>query len=159
MGSMMTDSAEFASLGPMLLARKGTAKPAMRAQLTQNDRVAELGDDFDDLAESQSDLGWNDMGDDDQVVQLHVANDVAHKRTPVSLGLPNRQRQSAIAKGRRAAFTLRLDMERHLKLRLASTMQACSAQQLVTEALDRFLQDIPELDSIAAHLAGNKTKG
>ena len=51
MGSMMTDSAEFASLGPMLLARKGTAKPAMRAQLTQNDRVAELGDDFDDLAD------------------------------------------------------------------------------------------------------------
>ena len=159
MGSMMTDSAEFASLGPMLLARKGTAKPAMRAQLTQNDRVAELGDDFDDLAESQSDLGWNDMGDDDQVVQLHVANDVAHKRTPVSLGTANRPRQSAAAQGRRAAFTLRLDNERHLKLRLASTMQACSAQQLVTEALDRFLQDIPELDSIAAHLAGNKTKG
>ncbi|MWV27264.1 hypothetical protein GRF63_05040 [Erythrobacter sp. GH3-10] len=155
----MTETADFASLGPMLLARKGTAKPAMRAQLTQNDRVAELGDDFDDLAESQSDLGWNDMGDDDGVVQLHAANDFAHKRTPVSLEAEPRPRQKAADQGRRAAFTLRLDNERHLKLRLASTMQSCSAQQLVTEALDRFLQDIPELDSIAAHVAGNKTKG
>ncbi|MGB3795801.1 MAG: hypothetical protein WA957_05805 [Alteraurantiacibacter sp.] len=156
---MMTESADFASLGPMLLARKGTAKPAMRAQLTQNDRVAELGDDFDDLAESQSDLGWNDMGDDDGVVQLHVANDVAHKRQPVSLQTEPKGRQRAVDQGRRAAFTLRLDNERHLKLRLASTMQSCSAQQLVTQALDRYLQDIPELDSIAAHVAGNKTKG
>ena len=159
MGSVMTDSGNFASLGPMLLARKGTAKPAMRAQLTQNDRVAELGDDFDDLAASQSDLGWNDMGDEDGVVHLHVANDVVHKRTPVSLDAATKPRQKAADQGRRAAFTLRLDNERHLKLRLASTMQACSAQQLVTEALDRFLHDIPELDSIAAHVAGNKTKG
>ena len=158
MGSMMTETGNFASLGPMLLARKGTAKPAMRAQLTQNDRVAELGDDFDDLAESQSDLGWNDMGDDDSIVHLAVSNDSAHKRTPVSLHAPT-QRQKAADHGRRAAFTLRLDNERHLKLRLASTIQSCSAQQLVTEALDRFLQDIPELDSIAAHVAGNKTKG
>ena len=44
MGRAMTESNAFASLGPMLLARKGTAKPAMRVQLTQNDRVAELGE-------------------------------------------------------------------------------------------------------------------
>lgn len=151
MGRAMSDSNSFASLGPMLLARKGTAKPAMRVQLTQNDRVAELGDDFDDLAESQSALGWNDMGSDDQVVPLRPAND---RRLP---GLA-RQRRRAIEQGRRAAFTLRLDGERHLKLRLASTMQECSAQELVTEALDRYLSDIPELDSIAAHVAGNKSK-
>lgn len=47
---------------------------------------------------------------------------------------------------RRAAFTLRLDARRHLKLRLASTVRNRSAQQLVTEALDRFLGDIPELE-------------
>ena len=154
MGRAMTESNSFASLGPMLLARKGTAKPAMRVQLTQNDRVAELGDDFDDLAESQSALGWNDMGHDDHVVPLRVANDKAD----VTVKKAARPRRKAVDQGRRAAFTLRLDVERHLKLRLASTMQDCSAQELVTEALDRFLSDIPELDSIAAHVAGKKSK-
>lgn len=51
--------------------------------------------------------------------------------------------------GRRAAFTLRLDAKRHLKLRLASTVRNRSAQQLVTEALDRFLRDIPEIELLA----------
>ena len=53
---------------------------------------------------------------------------------------------------RRAAFTLRLDAKRHLKLRLASTIRNRSAQQLVTEALDRFLGDIPEIESLAAQV-------
>lgn len=54
--------------------------------------------------------------------------------------------------GRRAAFTLRLDADRHLKLRLAATMQGVSAQVLVTEALDRLLAEYDELDIIANHL-------
>lgn len=58
----------------------------------------------------------------------------------------------SIAASRRAAFTLRLDAKRHLKLRLASTVRNRSAQQLVTEALDRFLKDIPEIESLAAQV-------
>ena len=155
MGSAMNESNAFASLGPMLLARKGTAKPAMRAQLTQNDRVAELGDEFDDLAASQSALGWDDMGNDDAVVPLRIANDTAADTaaTPVA----KKPRRPAAKQGRRAAFTLRLDAERHLKMRLAATMQECSAQELVTRALDEMLNNIPELESIAAHVAGNKS--
>ncbi len=42
----------------------------------------------------------------------------------------------------RCAFTLRLDPERHLKLRLISAHQHRSAQVIVTEALDRFLADL-----------------
>lgn len=56
------------------------------------------------------------------------------------------------ASARRAAFTLRLDPQRHLKLRLAATMQGVSAQSLVTEALDRLLAEFDELDSIAARV-------
>jgi hypothetical protein len=52
------------------------------------------------------------------------------------------------AKGK-AAFTLRLDPERHLRLRLACAVGGRSAQQLVTDALDRFLEAIPELDAMA----------
>jgi hypothetical protein len=63
-----------------------------------------------------------------------------------------RKRMPAVQSARRAAFTLRLDADRHLKLRLAATMQGVSAQVLVTEALDRLLSEYDELDVIANHL-------
>ena len=50
----------------------------------------------------------------------------------------------------KAAFTLRLDPERHLRLRLACAVSGRSAQLLVTDALDRLLADMPELDAMAA---------
>ena len=49
----------------------------------------------------------------------------------------------------KAAFTLRLDPQRHLKLRLACAVRGGSAQQLVTDALDRLLASMPELDELA----------
>lgn len=59
-------------------------------------------------------------------------------------------RRSALADGRRAAFTLRLDAERHLQLRLACTLSNRSAQQMVTEAVDRLLADMPEVAALAS---------
>ena len=56
---------------------------------------------------------------------------------------------------RRAAFTLRLDAKRHLKLRLASTVKNRSAQQLVTAALDKYLAEIPEIEALAAQVTRN----
>ncbi len=64
----------------------------------------------------------------------------------------SKPRVPAVPPGRRAAFTLRLDADRHLKLRLAATVQGVSAQALVTEALDRLLAEYDELDVIANHL-------
>jgi hypothetical protein len=49
----------------------------------------------------------------------------------------------------KAAFTLRLDPDRHLKLRLACAVSGLSAQMLVTDALDALLNSMPELDSMA----------
>lgn len=49
----------------------------------------------------------------------------------------------------KTAFTLRLDPERHLKLRLATAVKNMSAQQLVTKAVDEYLKTIPELDDLA----------
>ena len=49
----------------------------------------------------------------------------------------------------KAAFTLRLDPARHLKLRLASAVTGRSAQMLVTDALDELLASMPELDGMA----------
>lgn len=71
----------------------------------------------------------------------------AHRRARAAAS--NAERRSALAAGRRAAFTLRVDEARHLKLRLACTVQGRSAQQLVTEALDRLLDELPGLDDLA----------
>jgi hypothetical protein len=49
----------------------------------------------------------------------------------------------------KAAFTLRLDSDRHLKLRLACAVDGRSAQMLVTQALDKLLAEMPELDAMA----------
>jgi predicted HicB family RNase H-like nuclease len=52
----------------------------------------------------------------------------------------------------KAAFTLRLDPDRHLRLRLACAISHRSAQQLVTGALDEFLKSLPEVDAMAERL-------
>jgi hypothetical protein len=59
-----------------------------------------------------------------------------------------RPRSAPGSKGK-AAFTLRLDKQRHLKLRLACAVSGRSAQQIVTDALDQLLESMPELDSMA----------
>lgn len=55
----------------------------------------------------------------------------------------------------KAAFTLRLDPERHLRLRLASAITHRSAQVIVTEALDALLGAMPEIETLAARSMAN----
>lgn len=191
----MSELKTFASLGPTLLARKGGAKPAMRPQLAPLTGVAgaqaaqALVPDLDEL----EDLGWNDMGqDDDQAhdpiaheaqifaltpapanveaeAQSRVVDAAARAEMAANAGEPDvlRQRRNVVTSiggsgrestrrqpvdSRRAAFTLRLDAKRHLKLRLASTVKNRSAQQLVTAALDKYLAEIPEIEALAAQV-------
>ena len=77
---------------------------------------------------------------------------VAVAPRPVSVATARRIAKEAHAKGGKAAFTLRLDQDRHLRLRLASALHNVSAQVLVTEALDHFLQSLPEVDELARQL-------
>lgn len=139
--------ASFASLSPTLLARKGGAKPAMRPQLAPIP---------DASAANLEDLGWNDMGGEDHanVVQLTPpSNDQvpAIKLASARTAAPTK-RSAASKRGKRAAFTLRLDAQRHLKLRLAATIKGESAQQIVTDALDRLLAEVEDLDALAAKM-------
>ena len=158
----------FASLSPALLARKGGAKPAMRPQNTAG------ATDGKTAEANLEDLGWNDMGEDEaphsaRVVRMAPSaadsTSVATAASPVRatidriaarLEAPAPLRSSPARKvandARRAAFTLRLDQERHLKLRLACTVRGRSAQQLVTDALDSLLAQMPEIDSLAAQV-------
>ena len=197
--------ANYASLGPTLLARKGGAKPAMRPQLAALTADEATGPA---AAANLEDLGWNDMGEDDKPHDGHIVhltpcnegsaddelveqpeakspvadeppvekpvvrrqqekiasrfvqdNDEEHEddadeavEAVVEPSPPARSRRVAKPSGRRAAFTLRLDGERHLKLRLASTIRNASAQALVTEALDKLLREMPEINSLAAQV-------
>jgi hypothetical protein len=52
----------------------------------------------------------------------------------------------------KAAFTLRLDAERHLRLRLASAVTNRSAQVILTDLLDEYLATLPEIDAMASRL-------
>lgn len=89
-----------------------------------------------------------------EVVAVEIQPEVA--AAPVTRAAPAPARRgaprarSAPGSKNKAAFTLRLDRERHLKLRLACAVDGRSAQQLVTDALDHMLERMPELDGLAA---------
>jgi len=71
---------------------------------------------------------------------------------PVPVVAIRRAKEAASVRQGKAAFTLRIDAERHLRLRLACAIDNRSAQQLVTRALDEFLANMPELDVLAGQL-------
>ena len=171
--------ASFASLGPTLLARKGGAKPAMRPQLAPLPEVV-AAEQLEDLG--WNDMGQEDGSDADKggadIVSIKPsakpveaapkpANedesaDALTEQEPLVVAKPTKKkaaapkaRAKATKNSRRAAFTLRLDTDRHLKLRLAATMQGKSAQALVTEALDAMLSDIDDLDALADRMNGH----
>ncbi|RSY89721.1 hypothetical protein DAH66_03500 [Sphingomonas koreensis] len=77
---------------------------------------------------------------------------------PVSTATAARIGREVASKKGKAAFTLRLDTERHLKLRLASALSGRSAQILVTEALDAFLDTLPEVAALAGQLPAGKAR-
>ncbi len=69
---------------------------------------------------------------------------------------PRSRARAAPGQKGKAAFTLRLDQERHLKLRLACAVHNKSAQMLVTDALDAFLASMPEVGQLAANIPVRK---
>lgn len=79
-------------------------------------------------------------------------------RTVPAIAVRRARQQARPRTGRtatgKAAFTLRLDAERHLKLRLAAALERTSAQILVTRALDQFLSDLDDLETVFDQLPG-----
>lgn len=172
----MAEPKPLASLTSGLLARKGAAQPAMRRPVMGFGQQATA-------ALLQDDLGWNDMGFDVTEPEPVPAEPRAvvgltpMTQPPVAAPVPTvmvereelaermeaavktiAPAKRAATKGRKAAFTLRLDADRHLKLRLASAVVGRSAQQMVTEALDNFLAALPEIDKLAQQLPRDEAK-
>jgi len=117
-----------------------------------------------------NDLGWNDIAGEDiasaeiasaapqpEVLrQIETLADAMRapaepKSKPKSERAPQPSQRSKgpLNEGRKAAFTLRLETHRHLPLRLACAVENRSAQQLVSEALDLFLETMPGLEDLA----------
>ena len=93
------------------------------------------------------DLGWNDMGDDLPAEAPLVARQQAELAR--EFATPDVETFG----GRKSAFTLRLDGDRHLRLRLVCAARHRSAQQIVIQALDELLARMPEAERLAASLA------
>jgi hypothetical protein len=172
MSSLIGTTKSFASLSSTLLARKGQARPAMRPQGFSG---------FGNVSEVIDDLGWNDMGHAEsaapppplasvppvlrqrealleefeapvEAVAVEAAPAVPAAVVSTPVAAPAKPR-AAVGSKPKAAFTLRLDHDRHLRLRLASALGNRSAQQIVTQALDDYLHALPEFEALAQQAA------
>jgi len=178
---IMGTAKPFASLSSGLLARKGAAKPAMRPQLYNP--AASLDDlgwndmDGHDVAEAvelppvlveREELAVAVAAPviaapapvapvvaSPAPIEAAVAEPVARPLSTIAAARIGRESAKQTAKGK-AAFTLRLDAARHLRLRLASAVGNRAAHALVADALDQFLATMPEVEALAAQLPMKK---
>ena len=176
----MTEPRSFASLTSGLLARKGGAKPAMRPQNYQsmtagyddlgwNDmggamhRAAPIvpADTVPEVVIQQEDIAAR-LGATPEAAPVPPAPPVEAKPAPAAVKaeaeqvdaevVPISRARPTLNGAAKAAFTLRLDAERHLRLRLACAVDHRSAQQIVTQALDEYLAGMPEIDALAGNV-------
>jgi len=174
---MFSSSKPVASLSSGLLARKGQARPAMRSQGlgsfgTTSQALEDLG--WNDMGSHEAPAATTPAigpaaatpAPDDaaaiaaagpvptvlvqrELLSAQIETLAAMKS--VSVATATRIRRET-QHGGKAAFTLRVDADRHLRLRLASAITNRSAQDLVTEALDALLGAVPEVEALVAQL-------
>jgi hypothetical protein len=84
--------------------------------------------------------------------QAPVQAAVETRPAPVQAEVVEMPRRRAMAAREKSAFTLRLDPDRHFRLRLACAVTGRSAQQIVTGALDEMLKSLPEIDALAGRM-------
>lgn len=134
----MTGPKGFASLSGALLARKGQARPASR--------LADAGEPAAAAAKPV-------------VLRQREALDAQIAAPGLAEGALARLADEVAARKPRSAFTLRLDADRHLRLRLASAITRQSAQQLVIQALDALFETLPTVETLAQRAqAGGKAR-
>ncbi len=149
----ITAQKPVAALSAGLLTSKGGARPGQRydnevAEVYQSRRRitlnAERVRDLSDFAGTIADPN-NLMSDDETavLVQPAVLEECA-EAAALPAGLSWREgdklpgARAAVGKAR-VSYTVRLDAERHARLRFTATSQHRSAQQVMLDALDRYL--------------------
>lgn len=134
---------------------------------TEEEKAALAASAAADPSDRAGNVANQDSPDEDETASEEVAASEEVSETPYSKPMaipvvasakpaaaivpPRRQPRGRRSPGSKelAAFTLRIDKERHLRLRLACAVKGLSAQKLLTEALDRLLDGMPELDGMA----------
>ena len=172
----MSEPRDFASLSSGLLARKGGAKPAMRPQDTSRFTAGGISIEpqrMEDLGWNDFGHGHRHEPVNNQPIMAQPARIPAEVPPAKAASIaakpggghevPEVRRQigqlasrvnhsvapaRAMPEGRRVAFTLRLDAERHFRLKMAGVLLNRSAQLMVTEALDKYLSEMPELSAL-----------
>ncbi len=119
------------------------------------DEVEDVEEEIDETAElfePEALVDVPDLAEPDEIDKPIVEEEAAAVTVTTAVRPPRRAPRARSAPGSKskAAFTLRLDPDRHLKLRLACAVDGRSAQQLVTDALDQMLERVPDLDGLAA---------
>jgi hypothetical protein len=134
------DVVEHPRSHPTGLTPVGSPVHSQQAEIVDRLNVDDGDEEFDDTAEPYV-----------PEAQPETPPVVASVAVRAAESLPRRAPRPRAAPGSKgkAAFTLRLDPERHLKLRLACAVDGRSAQQIVTDALDQLLAAMPELDTLA----------
>ncbi len=140
----MSEPKPLASLNAGLLARKGNARPAIGRSLLPFAPLSRPP-----RTDVQDPASWDDKGDNPASPARRQIERIEHRYST--------DRKAAPAKAK-AAFTLRLDSDRHLRLRLASAVSKRSAQHIVTQALDAFLDQQPHLDALVNEAQKAKEK-
>ena len=107
----------------------------------QAELAGRLGVEDEELDETAEPIAEDELPEPAAVAVIPAVAPAVRKREPIARAAPGSKAK--------AAFTLRLDPPRHLKLRLACAVNGRSAQQLVTDALDALLAGMPELDAMA----------
>lgn len=153
-----------ARLHPHLLARKGEALPAIKRQrlaLAETDPSENEGLDTEDMAAmmvNDEDHQPSVFGRDSQARQTprtfgtNTRNQAAKSATmhgsDGTAGIPAKPDKLSpaptahqkVTNQKRIALTLRLDKERHFRLKLLSAHRNLSGQELMIEALDALLE-------------------
>lgn len=134
-------------------------------QSTDDMAQAEAANDRDAIAPQTEALNGADVRADDSALAEETLAEETPAEPPAQPLLASKPRSKPkpsvpqatqgkprVAAQNKAAFTLRLDQDRHLKLRLACAVRNVSAQKLVTAALDEMLAGMPELNELTRHV-------
>jgi len=171
----------FATLTPTLLARKGGARPAMRRQTKSlhDFNEATAREMFDDLG--WNDMGEDAQEGNEETVEpkysaqvVPIAIDSSNEPLVSNSSKPARQQAVKAANRsdqasededddgvgedkkssgkRQSSVTLKLDSQRHLKLRLAATVLERSAQEILIEAFDNYFADMTEIELLVKNI-------
>lgn len=135
-------------------------KPLLAGSMLAHNAEAEhavedsVGADLTDMAGDQPDAAMPEVAAPVEIPEIvRQQESLIDRVAAVARKVEQRPAEPRTPRAReKAAFTLRLDAERHLRLRLASAVTNRSAQVILTDLLDEYLASLPEIDAMASRL-------